>query len=273
MVRPVQGDSNSLYWPGGAAPGGLVSAEDIAQFQALLPKQQSPASPGVKLAQAAVSATGFPFAPPVTQEFIPGTPENKRLTQPLARAIAPYIADGQTVRNRVYHLGCELGNGQIGAAAGHLFLGRPFPEHVDNPGNAPDANGCRPIAESFPADRLHTPPLVTPIPEQQKPEAVGGGFTPSVVKQPQEGYQVQPAPVDTTAVHAKSKPDGMPTGTLPLDKAKKKFGLSKDDVHTIKDGIDARPTDWVGLDPQGNVWTGDENNRGENHGPYKNFLP
>jgi hypothetical protein len=100
----------------------------------------------------------------------------------------------------------------------------------------------------------------TPVPEQQKPEAVGGGYQAPAIDLP-------------TALTASAKPDGVPAGTLPIDKAKRKFGLDKDDVHAIKDGVGAGPTDWVGIDPQGNVWTGDENNQGENNGSHQDYLP
>ena len=50
------------------------------------------------------------------------------------------------------------------------------------------------------------------------------------------------------------------------------FGLDKDKVHDIKKGVGAGPKDWVGIDPDGNVWTGDENNQGVNHGPFGDYL-
>lgn len=71
-----------------------------------------------------------------------------------------------------------------------------------------------------------------------------------------------------------SKPDNCPTGTLPIDKAKGKYGLSKDDVHKIKDAIPGvGGTTWTGIAPNGDVWTGGVDGVGENHGDYGTFLP
>jgi len=72
---------------------------------------------------------------------------------------------------------------------------------------------------------------------------------------------------------SESKPDNCPTGTIPIDKAKGKFGLDKDAVHGIKKGIGAGPRTWTGIDPNGNVWTGGSGGKGENHGPYGPYLP
>jgi RHS repeat-associated protein len=51
-----------------------------------------------------------------------------------------------------------------------------------------------------------------------------------------------------------SKPKNCPAGTLPIDQYP---GLSKDDVHDIKDAVGAGPRDWTGIDRDGNVITGD----------------
>ncbi len=45
---------------------------------------------------------------------------------------------------------------------------------------------------------------------------------------------------------SESKPSNCPSGTLPIDKAKKKLGLDKDGVHDIKDGVCADPRTWTG---------------------------
>ena len=66
-----------------------------------------------------------------------------------------------------------------------------------------------------------------------------------------------------------SKPKDVPTGTKPIDQQ----GLSKDDIHKIKEGVGARPRDWVGITPDGDVITGNEHGKAENHGLYKDYLP
>ncbi len=71
---------------------------------------------------------------------------------------------------------------------------------------------------------------------------------------------------------SESKPKDCPTGTLPIDQAKEKFGLDKDDVHAIKDGVHAGNTTWTGIAPNGDVWTGTPNGVGTNHGPYEPYL-
>jgi len=46
---------------------------------------------------------------------------------------------------------------------------------------------------------------------------------------------------------SESKLKDCPTGTLPIDPAKGKFKLDKDDVHTIKDGVQAGQSTWTGI--------------------------
>jgi len=70
-----------------------------------------------------------------------------------------------------------------------------------------------------------------------------------------------------------SKPDGCPSGTLPIDKAKRKFGLDHGQVETIKDRAGAYPKTWTGIDPAGNVWVGTPDGVGENAGHYTDYLP
>jgi hypothetical protein len=50
-----------------------------------------------------------------------------------------------------------------------------------------------------------------------------------------------------------SKPTNAPKGTRAIDKA----GIDKDGVHEIKDGIGAKPKDWVGITPDGGIITTD----------------
>jgi uncharacterized protein RhaS with RHS repeats len=50
-----------------------------------------------------------------------------------------------------------------------------------------------------------------------------------------------------------SAPTDAPRGTRPIDKA----GIGREEVHDVKDGIGARPDDWVGVDPNGDIVTTD----------------
>lgn len=61
---------------------------------------------------------------------------------------------------------------------------------------------------------------------------------------------------------------GLPTGTRPIDGS----GLGKEQIHDVKDGIGAGPRDWVGISPDGDVWTGDSNGNPVNHGPWKDYT-
>src|SRR5262249_22983710 len=65
-----------------------------------------------------------------------------------------------------------------------------------------------------------------------------------------------------------SRPRNAPRGTRPIDES----GLDKEDVHKIKDGIGAGPRDWVGITPEGEVITTDEEGNAENHGPASDYL-
>jgi RHS repeat-associated protein len=64
------------------------------------------------------------------------------------------------------------------------------------------------------------------------------------------------------------KPNSCPVGTKPIDR----HGLSREDIHKIKKGIGAGPADWVGIDPDGNVITGDADGNAENNGNYEDYL-
>ena len=67
-----------------------------------------------------------------------------------------------------------------------------------------------------------------------------------------------------------AKPKSCPAGTRPIDQFP---GLSKDDVHTIKDGVRAGPQDWTGIAPNGDVITGDSDGNAVNNGPKGDYLP
>jgi len=50
-----------------------------------------------------------------------------------------------------------------------------------------------------------------------------------------------------------SKSDNCPTGTLPIDKAKKPFGLDHDAVETIKESAGVSPRTWTVIAPNGDI--------------------
>ncbi|CAA9889484.1 hypothetical protein METHB2_1060004 [Candidatus Methylobacter favarea] len=70
------------------------------------------------------------------------------------------------------------------------------------------------------------------------------------------------------------RPENCPAGTLPLDKAKKKFGLRGEDHNKIKGrtGTNSGPKDWVGIAPNGDVITTNPDGSPENWGDYQDFL-
>jgi hypothetical protein len=48
--------------------------------------------------------------------------------------------------------------------------------------------------------------------------------------------------------------------------------LDKDDIHTIKTGVGAKPKDWVGISPDDDVITSDGDGNAVNWGPVSSFL-
>jgi RHS repeat-associated protein len=66
------------------------------------------------------------------------------------------------------------------------------------------------------------------------------------------------------------KPDDCPAGTKPVDQDKR---LDREKIHKIKGkgGLNAGPKDWVGIDPNGNIWT-NEGGHGTNNGHYTDYL-
>ncbi|EXC36579.1 hypothetical protein L484_000209 [Morus notabilis] len=87
-----------------------------------------------------------------------------------------------------------------------------------------------------------------------------------------EAYS-EAADANTGSMFAKpkpgSKPKGCPSGTLPIDQ----YGLDKDDLHGVKDGVGAGPKDWTGIAPNGDVYTGDSEGNAVNNGPLDTYLP
>ena len=65
------------------------------------------------------------------------------------------------------------------------------------------------------------------------------------------------------------KPEGCPVGTKPIDKDKR---LDRKKIHGIKDQIGAGARDWVGISPDGRIWT-NEGGQAANNGPFEDYLP
>ena len=47
--------------------------------------------------------------------------------------------------------------------------------------------------------------------------------------------------------------------------------LDRVKIHPIKDQIGARPKDWVGISPDGRIWT-NEGEAAVDNGPYEDYL-
>ena len=65
-----------------------------------------------------------------------------------------------------------------------------------------------------------------------------------------------------------TRPRNAPTGTRPIDES----GLSREDIHKIKQRIGAGAADWVGITPDGHVVTTDENGNTVDHGSVDSLL-
>ncbi len=73
---------------------------------------------------------------------------------------------------------------------------------------------------------------------------------------------------DTEKNPKESAPSDRPSGTRPIDK----WGIPKDDVHDIKEGIDAGPTSWVGIKPDGTVGTTGQDGKWQERGHVDDFT-
>jgi len=69
------------------------------------------------------------------------------------------------------------------------------------------------------------------------------------------------------ALSLHSKPPGCPPGTLPINRT----GWLSTDIHLVKHHIGAGPTTWVGVSPDGHVWTAGPDGRAEDWGHWENL--
>jgi hypothetical protein len=66
------------------------------------------------------------------------------------------------------------------------------------------------------------------------------------------------------------KPKNVPSGTIPIEQDPE---LDHEDREKIKEGIGAGPKDWVGISPEGQVISGDEEGNAVDHRPKQDYLP
>lgn len=64
------------------------------------------------------------------------------------------------------------------------------------------------------------------------------------------------------------KPKGCPPGTKPIDQVK----WPGDKIHDIKKNLGAGPRDWVGVDPDGRVWTSDHEGNAVDNGHWNDWV-
>ena len=201
----------------------------------------------IRVAQAMPLPLPLPLPVPLPPMANPGTPENKAATAPIAAAISwgvsRGVADQGTFQRRVKYLREQLGRGNIGIVARTLLHIAPFPESVNfgretsasDPasGSGEAANTItpplNPVLSGRPSQPLPPPPPLitplpeptkpqiagTPIPQQQRPEPIGGGFRPENLTAPQEGFSIhQPSRHELILHHGPT-----PNGPMPISVA------------------------------------------------------
>lgn len=107
------------------------------------------------------------------------------------------------------------------------------------------------------------------------PEAQNPSYKDDVTEQtfvgpvPYVGPSNDRVTTNTISIRGTPRPSDAPTGTKPIDS----IGYPRGDIHNIKKGIGAKPNDWVGVAPNGDVVTGDADGNTINHGPAGDYLP
>lgn len=86
------------------------------------------------------------------------------------------------------------------------------------------------------------------------PKALGTGFAAWAWCR-MTGCTIPNAQMSKAKASREQKPDNCPAGKKPIDQWP---GLSRDDIHGIKAGINAGAKDWFGISPDGNVWINED---------------
>lgn len=71
-------------------------------------------------------------------------------------------------------------------------------------------------------------------------------------------------PVGSARPASESKPDNAPTDTVPINES----GLTREQIHEIKESVGSRPKDWTGIAPNRDVITTDSSGHAKHHGPW-----
>lgn len=208
-VKPDQSPSDSRG-PSASAQAAWQAALADARLDSASPETGTKSY--VRVAQALPVPVGAgPLPVPVPPMAIPGTPENKAATEPLAKTIINSIAPGEVIGRRFDYLGEQLRQGNLGAFAGTLFHITPFPDDVNfgqaNPAPNPGLPGGHrpPPAAAIPESK---PQIVsTPIQDPPRQQAIGGGFQGEPIGGNLPGYVPPALPVDTTKVESRKNDD------------------------------------------------------------------
>ena len=157
----------------------------------------------VILAQNAVPVPGIPGVLPITPHFIPGTKENKQLTDPAGRALwrnVPESADVASAARRTGFIVGAMGAVVTNWGARHILGNKNPPETFP-------VQDQKPEPRITPIPNQAKPEIVgTPIPEPQKAGPVGGGFQPAKPDFKNEGLVFPKPAVNMNVQESSGKP-------------------------------------------------------------------